>query len=433
MKVAGVGLILQILVIIMSLQAVALDTLRMSRDQCEAVFLRENLLMMAGKLEISQAEAMVLQARLWPNPYFSVEQVNFWATDAQTGGAEAIPPISGNWGQNQQFAFELEQLILTAGKRKKLIGLEEVNAEISRQYFDDLLRNLKIEFRNQLTNLQHIQFRRSLYENQLRSIVQLASAYRRQVDQGNVPKGQYLRLKALELETARQINQLNLEANEAQKDLKLLMRIPPETVLIISDEGFLRDTGQIRQFSPGELIDKAAESRPDLKIAQLEEGYYRQLHAYERAQRTPNLTLKSGYDRGGNAMLNFVGFGIGVDLPVFNRNQGSIRQASIGIEHAGIMRLQAALSVENEIVMAYRNLLDVAGFYESIEPDYEATLDQMLESYTANFTNRNISLLEYLDFQEAYMDNKEIILEAGRNVNERIEELNYLLGTDLLR
>ena len=132
-------------------------------------------------------------------------------------------------------------------------------------------------------------------------------------------------------------------------------------------------------------------------------------------------------------MLNFVGFGIGIDLPVFDRNQGNIRQASIGIEHAGIMRRHAVLSVENEIVMAYRNLMDVVGFYESIESDYEATLDQMLESYMVNFTNRNISMLEYLDFQEAYMDNKEIILEAGRNVNEMIEELNYLLGTDLLR
>ena len=72
-------------------------------------------------------------------------------------------------------------------------------------------------------------------------------------------------------------------------------------------------------------------------------------------------------------------------------------------------------------------------FFNQIEPDYEVTLDELLISYTRNFTDRNMSLLEYLDFLDAYLENKKIILEAGKKVNKKVEELNYTIGMDLIK
>lgn len=421
-----------LILFLFSLSAKAQDTLELSREQAEAVFLKENLLLIAEKLNISQSEAMVLQAKLWPNPSFTFDQVNFWATDAQTGGQEVIPPLGGI-RPNQQFGFGIEQLILTAGKRKKLVALEQVSVEKSKQYFEDLLRNLKIEFRNQLTALQYLQFSRNIYQNQLNSIKQLTQAYKRQVEQGNVPQGEYIRLKALELEIAKNINELSKEVNEAQKELKLLMRLPATAQLEISDDGYVKDTEQFKQLALNEIIEQAKTHRPDYKIAQLEETYFNNLYAYEKAQRVPNLTLSTAYDRGGNAMLDFVGFGVTMDLPFFNRNQGNIKYAQIGIEQSKILYQQMTLNIENEIVLSFQNFTNAIAFLEEIEPDYEATLDGLLISYTKNFTDRNISMLEYLDFLEAYLENKKIILEAGKDVNEKAEELNYSVGMDLIK
>ena len=343
-----------------------------------------------------------------------------------------IPPLGGI-RPNQQFGFGVEQLIQTAGKRKKLIALELVSVEKSKQYFEDLLRNLKIEFRNQLTQLQYLQFSRSIYQNQFNSIKQLTQAYQNQVEQGNVKQGEYIRLKALELEIARNINELNKEVNEGQKELKLLMRLPAAAQLEITNDGYLKDTEQFRTLVLKDIIEQAKAHRPDFKIAQLEESYFNKLYTYEKAQRVPDLTLSTTYDRGGNAMLDFVGFGVTMDLPFFNRNQGKIKYAQIGIEQSKILYQQMTLSIENEIVLSFQNLFNAITFLEEIEPSYETTLDMLLTSYTKNFTERNISLLEYLDFLEAYLENKKIILEAGKEVNEKAEDLNYFVGTDLIK
>lgn len=414
-----------------SLSATAQDTLNLTREQAEAIFLKENLLLMAERLNIARSEARAKQAKLWPNPTFTLEQVNFWATPAQTGGQEVIPPLGGIRA-NQQFGFELEQLILTAGKRKKLMALEQVTIEQSGQYFEDLLRNLKTEFRRQLTHLQYLQLSKTIYQTQLSSVSQLTQAYRNQVELGHVPKGEFIRLKALELEIAKDISELNNEINEVQKELKLLMRLPSASRLQIAPEGYLKNTEAFQTFALGDLIDEAKAARPDFKLAQLEQTYYEKLYPYEKAQRSPNLYLKTAYDRGGNALLDFVGFGVAIDLPVFNMNQGNIKAAKIGKEKSEALFRQMDLSIENEVVLAYQNLSNAIRFQNQIEPGYEATLDELLTSYTRNFTHRNISLLEYLDFLDAYLENKKIILKAGKDVNEKAEELNYTVGKDVI-
>lgn len=415
-----------------SIPAKSQDTLRLSREQCEAVFLEKNLLLMAGRMQISQAEAMVLQAKLWPNPTLSIDEVNLWASQKQLSvfGDELQGFNGGNFGKNQQIGLSLEQLFLTAGKRKKMVALEQVTVDKSKQYFEDLLRNLKIEFRNQLTQLQYLQLTRSIYQNQTGSVRQLTVAYHQQVLQGNVPKGEYIRLKALELEIAKNINELNKAVNEAQKELKLLMRLPYSSNLEITGDGYIKNTQELESLSIGELITKAKEFRPDFKLSLLEQSYFNKLYAYEKAQRMPDITLKGNYDRGGNFMYNFIGFAM--DIPVFNRNQGNIRSAQIGIEHAKTLSQHTDSSIENEIVLAFQNLANANQFLNQIEEGYEKNLDDLLTAYTKNFTNRHISLLEYLDFLDAYLENKKIILEAGKEVNEKAEELNYTVGIDII-
>ena len=414
--------------------AQAQDSLHLSRQEAEAIFLRQNLILLAERLEIPKAEAQITQAKLWPNPGLEIEEVNLWATQRQLSvfGDELQGFNGRNFGKNQQFSFSIEQQLITAGKRKKLIAMEEVNLDKSHQYFEDLLRNLKLEFRNSLTQLQFLQFRARIYEKQMINIQKLTQAYRNQVEKGNVPKGEYIRLRALELAFLKNINDLSVEVNEIQKELKTWMRIPFNVHLLLSDEDFHKDIRQITEVRLGTLLESSAIHRPDLMIVALDQTYFKNLYEYEKAHRIPDFTAKIGYDRGGNFMYNFVGFGVAMDLPLFNRNKGNISSAKIEIEKSKLLYKQKDLAIQNEISNAYQNLHASIKFYESIEPGYESTLDALLDSYTKNFSNKNLSLLEFLDFIDAYLENKNIILEAGKEVNNRAEELNYSVGTDII-
>ena len=405
-----------------------------SRQEAEAVFLKQNLSLIAEKLEIPKAEAAVLQAKLWPNPTLSVDEVNLWASRSQIEIAgEELPPLFGESGKHQQFSIGLEQLIQTAGKRKKLMALEQVSADKAAQYFEDLLRNLKIEFRNQLTELQFLQFHKKVYDSQIDAISQLTQSYGKQVELGHIPRGEFIRLKALELQFSKNSKDIGNEINEAQKELKQLMRLPAESNLVITDENFLVNTDSLKLLNLNNLIESAKANRADLKIAELDGQHYQKLHDFKKAQRIPDITFKAGYDRGGNILYNFIGFGFDIDLPIFNRNQGNIKAAKIGMEQSGFLYEEKTLSVENELVMAYQNLSEAIAFYEKIDPEYEDTLDTLLNSYSRNFRERNISLLEFIDFLEAYMENKEIILESGKEVHQRAEALNYAIGQDIIK
>src|SRR5690606_14092704 len=134
------------------LQLQAQETLKISREDAETMFLQNNLLLISEKLNIESQKAEVIQARLWPDPEFSISEINLWKNST----VEPSPRCLGNFGRNQQIAVELQDLIQTAGKRKELIALEEVDVSKSVQDFEDLLRGLNLEPRNQLTELQYV-------------------------------------------------------------------------------------------------------------------------------------------------------------------------------------------------------------------------------------------------------------------------------------
>ncbi len=409
------------------LQLQAQETLKISREEAETMFLQNNLLLISEKLNIESQKAEVIQARLWPNPEFSVSEVNLW----KTTGVEPSPPFWGNFGRDKQVAFELNQLVQTAGKRKKLIALEQVDVSKAEQYFEDLLRGLKLELRNQLTDLQYNQQAIKVHKTLIENISKLTNAYKNQLDKGNISKAEYIRLKAQELEIQKEILNLTRESNELQKELKLLLRTNPTVSIEITDDGFVKDTRPYKSIFIEQAVENAKENRPDYKLALLEEEYSNKLLSYEKAQRIPDMTFGVNYDRNGNTMLDFVGFGVSFDLPFFNRNKGNIKKAQISIENAKVQKEQTVLTIENEIFLAYKSLQQAVDFINGIEPDYEKDLDLLLENYTKNFTSRNVSMLEYFDFMDAYLENKKIILEAQKDVNQKAEELNYSLGKDL--
>lgn len=405
----------------------AQETIKLSREEAETLFLQHNLLLISEKLHIESQQANVIQAKAWPNPEFSIREINLW----KNSSIALSPPFFGSFGQNQQIAFEFHQLIQTAGKRKKLIALEQVDVSKAEQYFENLLRNLKLELRNQLTELQYVQQAIDVHQDLLDHMAILIYAYQNQLNHGNISKAEYIRLKAQELELNKQMLQLAQQSGEIQKELKLLLRLPPSTTIQITHEGFVKDFKLYQSLIPEQLIEKGKEHRPDYQLALLEEDYANKLLTYEQAQRIPDLTVEMNYDRNGSTMLDFVGIGVSFDLPLFNQNKGGIKKAQIGIENAKVQKERAVSTIENEISLSYRSLLQTIDFLEKIEVDYEEELDLLLENFTENFSSRQVSMLAYLDFIAAYLSNKKIILEAYKEMNQQIEEFHYTLGIDL--
>jgi cobalt-zinc-cadmium efflux system outer membrane protein len=137
------------------------------------------------------------------------------------------------------------------------------------------------------------------------------------------------------------------------------------------------------------------------------------------------------FDRAGGVGRNFFGIGLNVELPLFGRNQGGIRAAHIGIQQSQILVEHKLLEIRNEIIEAMQNFTLAYNFNREISDEFISDLDEMLESYTEHFRNRNIGILDFLDFFEAYKDNKHTILEAQKELKTSFEELQYAVGAEL--
>lgn len=406
-------------------------TLKLTGEQIEALFLKQNLELIANHLNVDIADAAISQAKLWDNPSLSIGDVNLWSTKNQREGEDVlIPPLFGSFAKNTQFSIELSQLIQTAGKRGKLVNREKVSKEIAIQEFEDVLRGLKVELRKSIYEIIYLQSYQKILESQNQSFSQLIEAYKRQVSQGNISRGELLRLESSLLELDNEINEVQTDLNEQKKNIKSLLNTDPLTDIEIEDTS--NTTINPNNISLAELLTQAVNSRPDVKQSKLETQYHEKSLAYEKAMRVPDLTVSASYDRFGGVWKDFIGVGVSIDLPFLNRNQGNIKAARISKDQSSYLAMQQQNLAQHEVAEAFSNYIQIYTFYKKIDDNqlfFE--MDNMLGAYAKNLLNRNISMLEYTDFMDSYKNNKQTILSARKKLNTQFEELQYTVGAEI--
>jgi cobalt-zinc-cadmium efflux system outer membrane protein len=399
------------------------DTLKLHREEIEAIFLKQNLALIAEQMNVGIADAEIVQAKLWDNPTLSVSDVNLWTTGTQR---DALRDADAN--HNTQFAIELSQLITTAGKRRKNIAVQQISKEMAVQEFGETLRGMKTELRLRMIEIAYIQQYETVLSGQVDMLARLINAYEKQVANGNLSKGELLRLQSSSLEMENELYLLKVELNGHLKALNVLLNLPPESYIVVVSRTNDEDT-----LPPAlaDLYALATENRPDIKLQKLQTDWLAQTLKLEKAQRVPDITLSANYDRYAGVWKNYVGFGLSFDLPVFNRNQGFIKAATLGLEQSKTLERQMQNTVFNEIAEIYGNYTQSLHFYRKISGNAVLSdLDEMMDVYAKNLLNRNISMLEFIDFMEAYGKSKQIFLEAQKAVNNNFEELQYAVGSD---
>src|SRR5690606_30137728 len=157
----------------------------------ENQFIQNNTQLLASKYNIDKAQAEIIQEKLLPNPTLSISEVNLW----KTYNVETQPYLFGKYGQNQQIAVELEQLIETAGKRKKRVALKQLEQQSATFDYEETLRELRKDLRLAFHQLNRIKQE----EQQLKEIVdlysQMSEQYHRQAQLRNIATADFYRVQ----------------------------------------------------------------------------------------------------------------------------------------------------------------------------------------------------------------------------------------------
>jgi cobalt-zinc-cadmium efflux system outer membrane protein len=398
----------------------AQGTLEITVEQAEKQFLEQNLLLLAERCNIGIADAAIVQAKVLNNPTIGVSDINFWHPNA----AEEIELSRNSFGNRIVFSVELEQIIRTAGKRRKLIDLEKVSKEISVQEFEAFLLSLKTELRTLLYETIYLQSYLDVVSIQKDAISSLVEIYKTQTSAGNIAKSELIRLQSSLIELETEYNELLTELHGVCKELKILLNISPETgILILNSTSVAKNPEDI---SVVQLIEMAKNSRPEFLLSDLNIKYSEKLLRYEKSLRAPDIALSANYDRYGGVWKNFVGLGISVEIPAFNRNQGNIKIAKLNIEQNNYYAEYQKNVILHEIAENFEHYTLKYNYYKKLmDNDFSADLEEMLGVYSRNLLNRNINMLEYIDFMDAYKTTKQAILTAKKNMELNFVELQY--------
>jgi cobalt-zinc-cadmium efflux system outer membrane protein len=388
------------------------DTLPLTLKKAETLFLNNNLDLIAQKLSIDSAKATVVTARLFDNPQFSYSN-GFY--NAQT-----------HHFFDPEMSVEVSQLITLAGKRKKSITLANSGVKIADFQFFDLLRTLRYVLRSDFYQIFFLRQSSSLYELEISSLKKIVAAYQQQEKKGYTAPVDVLRIQSQLYTLQVEYANLQTEIDNTEAELKLLIDADAKQFIDPEIKGFEEVSQQKTNYQ--ELLDSAFANRPDLKVLDASITYSNNNFVLQKALAKPDLTVIAGYDRLGSYVPNYNSIGIAIPLPLFNRNQGNIKNAQIQQQLSKVNYKSGLECVKNEVTTNYISALRSQKLLEGIDTTFENKMREMIEQVTINFQKKNISLLQFLDFYDSYKQNALQLNELRYQNMNALEQLNYSIG-----
>jgi cobalt-zinc-cadmium efflux system outer membrane protein len=405
-------------------QAPIRDTLKLTLPQAEKIFVDSNLQLLAQHYNIDVQRALILQAKLWPNPNLQISQ------------GPAIPiydPNSqyphSNFFYHSELSAGISQLILLAGKRNKQIRIAEANTTLAEWQFFDLLRTLKYTLRSDFFNIYYLQQSAQVYDAEIKALQKVVAAYDRQQGKGYISEKEVVLVKAQLVSFQSEYVGLMTQIMGLESELRLTVQVRPEVYL----EPVV-DTIAVAQLDPGKIaystmLDSAYKNRTDLQIARTNNRINELQYTYQKALAVPDLTLGLNYDKQGSYANNFTSLGAGIDLPFFNRNQGNIKSARYAIDNTRALQKYAEKTVEENISNALEIAYTDQGLYQTLDKQFAADFQRLAEAELEAYQKRTVGLLDFLTFYDSFKQNVVQLNTILYNRVQAFEDLNYYTAT----
>ncbi|MCE8778241.1 TolC family protein [Bacteroides thetaiotaomicron] len=389
--------------------------------EAEQRFLERNLSLIAEQYNIDMAQAQVLQAKLFENPVISLEQ-------------NVYNRLNGKYfdfGKEGEAVVEIEQVIHLAGQRNKQVRLEKINKEIAEYQFEEVMRTLRQELNEKFVEVYFLSKSIAIYEKEVNSLQVLLGGMKVQQEKGNISLMEISRLESMLFSLKKEKNERENDLLTTRGELNLLLNLPEDTQVQLSlDEEVLQQL-DLSQLSFADL-KAIINERPDQKIARSTVNASCANLKLQKSMAFPEFSVKGNYDRVGNFINDYFAIGVSLSVPIFNRNQGNIKAARFSIQQAGVQQEYAANRADMELFTAYTSLEKATQLYQSTNMDLERNFEKLITGVNENFTRKNISLLEFIDYYDSYKETCIQLYEIKKNVFLAMENLNTVVGQNVL-
>lgn len=392
-------------------------SLRLSLNDALALFIKQNLDVLIAKFGIEHSKGQQITAALFPNPVASIGTLSSFTQGRTISNSAAL------FGQVQQL-FEL------AGKRGYRIESAAYGSQSAEAAFEDAVRQLGYTVKDTYYRIQLAQRRLTLAEENRDRFGRILDINTIRFKKGYIAEVDLIRIRLQMVDFQSQVIQSLQEAESARGDIRQLLRISPKTTLeLTTDLDFRRVDPDI-----GKLRTLALDLRPDIKARRFTYSQRESDLRLAKAYRIPDVTVGAGYtvqgpqgpDNPQQWALN-----LGLPLPLFNRNQGGIRQAEVAVQTAEADLNKTLNVVENEVEVAYRNLMQsrrlVEAYVGGVLDDARATFTIVERAYERG----GATILDLLDAARTSRTIQQNYIEALFNYQRNVLQLESAVGQEI--
>ena len=267
-----------------------------------------------------------------------------------------------------------------------------------------------------------------VYDREVASLEHLLTVMAGQQARGNISLMERTRLEAFLLNLRSERMQLQNDLADGLGELCLLMGVPSGTNI----ETELPNETLDRIASQPVMLDRLESSlnqRPDLKASESQVLRSEANLKLQRSLAAPSFSLGGTFDRQGNFIDHYFGLTASVSIPIFNRNQGNIRSARFDIRQSNTQKEFLRNQAETELQAAYIRFQNSLRLYRETPGGLEEDFDRLIAEVEKNFTNRNISVLEFVDYYESYKESALRLYDLKHAALAAADELRTVAGT----
>ncbi len=348
-------------------------------DEAFSRFLQRSPLVAAEKEKLQMAQGRLLQTQAWANPILSYDQEGY-----PVGQKEASL-------DDQEFLIGAWQEFELGGQRGKRRDLAQLELEAENSRYRDFIRRKRLEINRLFARVFYASKRKGSLEEALRQYSRIRDTHRKRYELGEVSGLAQMKIEAEELWYLVELARSEREFNSSWSELASNICWEGATLPELS----LEEPRQVMLPDSAVLINKALESRPDLKSQQLEALAAQIAVEAEKAKNIPNLNLGAGYKRDFGQNSFFVR--VQLPLPLWDRRQGAIDEKLAANRRQGMLSHWKEIWIRHEVQRAYRVYSKLLAASRRLESVFVQKLESMVEITALSYQEGEAGILEYID------------------------------------
>jgi cobalt-zinc-cadmium efflux system outer membrane protein len=397
------------------------DTLYVTLPEADSLFISKNLPLLSQKYNIDENEANVIQARIWDRPNITVMHNLYNPSNKKYF----------EFSSTSESSAQIQQLILIAGKRHKLISMAENNKQIAQYQYFDLVRNLKYQLHTSFYNIYYLEKKLQIFNTEVPLLRKILGGYQTMYPKGFVSLKEVVRLKALLFGLESDKLDLMQQLNENEDNVRLMIGEKESRYIHPLPNLTLMDSINPNKYKVEALVDTALHNRLDLLIYKVQDQYAQTNLSYQRSLSVPNPTLIAGWDHNGSFVQNYNYLGLSIDLPFWNQNRGNVKVAEARIKENKTNYEYQIMEVNSQVEQSYKTAIETERLYRATDTGFGEDFTRIITGTTESFLKHQIGLLEFVDLYESYKDSQTQLLQLQNNRMNALENLNFSVGKPL--